>query len=271
MTTFRPKLWTSVSAALLLTASGGLAACSGEGGEAGGEAGAQTTASVPAGEGGEGGAEAGAPVPAGEGGEGGAEGGGVGEAGAQGAYANVPDESRLALRVAHLKGFLLAAQAAAPAEGPESAAALVGQGMLEVFDPQAERFRTLGVNEAALRKAAQTGAAADIAGAIGTLDAAAAKAGGDPREVVKGMTDIAGGLYQVVNVDGAVDPIEYQHSLGAALAAQDAARRAKLTAPELDAFVRLWPGPQAPEDAARLKPAGEVLAQASRVELALTR
>jgi hypothetical protein len=273
MTTFRPKLWTSVSAALLLTAAGGLAGCSGEG--EGGEQGAGATAAAgpAAGEGGEGGAEAGSPAatPAGEGGEGGAEGGAVGEAGAQSAYSNIAPESRMALRVAHLKGFLLAAQAAAPGQGAEAASALVGQGMLEVFDPQAARFRELGVNEAALRKAAQTGAPADLVGALGTLEAAAAKAGGDPREVVKGMTDIAGGLYQEVNVDGAIDPIEYQHSLGAALAARDAAQRAKLTAPELDAFVSLWPGPAAPEDAAQLKPAGEVLAQASRVELALSR
>ena len=259
MPAYRPKLWTGLSAAVLIAA-GGLAAC--------GDGGQETAATQPAA--GAEGATAPTAAPVGEGGEGGAEGGG-GEAGAQGAYAAVPDASRLALRVAHLKGFVLAGQAAAPAEGPEAAAALVGQGLVEVFDPAADRYRELGVDEAALRRAAQTGAPADLKAALATLDAAAAKAGGDPREVVKGMTGIATGLYAEVNRDGAVDTVEYQHSMGAALAAQSVARNAGLNAPELDAFVKLWPTPQAPEDAAALKPASQVLAQASRVELALTR
>ena len=72
-------------------------------------------------------------------------------------------------------------------------------------------------------------------------------------------------------VDGGVDPVEYQHAYGAALAARDVARKAGLTAavPELDRLVGLWPTVEAPEDAAKLTPAGQVLAQASRVELAL--
>lgn len=281
MTVFRPKLWTSLSAAALLTA-GGLAACSGEGegGEAG-AAGAEATAGVGGeGEGGEG-VAAGAPAAAGLGGEGeGGEGeggageggaGATGEAGAQGAYATVPAASRPALHLAHLKGFVLAAQAAAPTAGATAAAALVGQGLLEVYDPAKAAFEAAGVSEAALRKAAETGEARDLAAALANLNQSGVKAGGDPAAVVKAMTDIASGLYAGVLKDGAIDSVEYQHAYGAALAARAAAAQGGLTAvaPELDRFVKLWPAPVAPEDPAKLTPAGQVLAQASRVELAL--
>jgi hypothetical protein len=85
------------------------------------------------------------------------------------------------------------------------------------------------------------------------------------------MTDIAAGLYGEVAKDGAVDAVEYQHAYGAALSARNTAAQGGLTAaaPELDRFVKLWPAPVAPEDPAKLTPAGQVLAQASRVELAL--
>lgn len=261
MNTFRPKLWTSLSAAVLLSA-GGLAACSGEGGEAQPPAGATTAGSV----GGEGEGGEAAPPPrvdlAGE----------AGESGARGAYDTVPADTRRALRLAHLTGFVLAAEAAAPGEGADAASALVGQGMLEVYDPAAVEFKAAGVDEAVLRKAAETGAPADLTAAIATLDAAAAKAGGDPAQVVKGMTSIAAGLYGEVLKDGGVDSVEYQHSLGAALSARAAAQRGGVTdaEPELARFVALWPTPAAPEDPAKATPAGQVLAQASRVELALS-
>ena len=249
MTSFRPKLWTGVSAAILLSA---VAACS-EGGEAGEKGDAAPAAAV------------------GEGGEGGAEGGaGAGEAGAQGAYLSVPAESRVALRLAHLKGFLLIAQK--QTEGPEAAAALVGQGMIEVHDAQPDAFQSAGLNVAPLQKAAQTGAPSDIAAALSAIEAAQAKAKGDPAAVVKGMVSIAQGLYAGVVVDGGVDPIEYQHALGAALAAQQAAEtsadpKVKAAKADLDKLVALFPAPQAPETPT---PAGQVSAQAARVELALS-
>ena len=255
MTTFRPKLWTGVSAAVILAA--GLAACSGEGGE-GGEQGANTAAVAPA---------------AGEGGEGGAEGGaGAGEAGAQAAYVGVPAESRVALRLAHLEGFFLAAQK--QTAGAETAAVLIAQGMLEVFDAQPDAFRTAGLDEAVLRKAAETGSTADIAAAVAAIAAAQAKAGGDPKAVAKGMLAITTGLYSgVVTADG-VDPIEYQHSYGAALSAKralDAAAKAhpelKAAQADMDKLVAMWPAPEAP---AAPTPVGQVSGQAARVELALS-
>jgi len=252
MTSFRPKLWTGISAAILLAATAG---CSGEAGEKGAH---NVAGNVP-------------PPAAGEGGEGGPEQGpGAGEKGAQEAYRAIPADSRVALRLAHLKGFLLVAQK--QTDGKEAAAALVGQGMTEVFDAQPGAFKSAGVDEAVLRKAAQTGEAADIDAALATLNAAQAKAAGDNAAVLKGMVDIATGLYSGVVADGAVDPIEYQHSYGAILSAQDLAQRSKdakvqAAKADLDKMVALWPSPTAPE---KPTPAGQIAAQASRVELSLS-
>ena len=250
MTSFRPKLWTGVSAAILLGATG-LAGC----GEAG-EKGETPVAAVPA-------------PAAGEGGEGGAEGGVAGEAGAQAAYLGVPAESRAALRLAHLRGFFQIAKA--QPEGADYAAALAGQGMLEVYDVAADAFKSTGVDEAKLRKAVETGAPADLDAAIAAIDAAIAKTGGDANAIAKGLVSISSGLYQNVLHEGAVDPIEYQHSLGAALSARDTLAKSKdpkaaAAKAEVDKFVALWPGPIAPEKPA---PAAQVAAQASRVQLAL--
>jgi hypothetical protein len=245
MTVLRPKLWTSLSAAVLLGA--GVAAC-GAAGEA--DQTAETTS---------------APAQAvGEGGE-------AAELGAAAAYGSIPAESKTALQLAHLKGFFLIAQH--QKDGAEAAAALAGQGLLEVFDKDPDAFRAAGVDEAVLRKAAQSGAEADLAAAVASLDAAAAKAGGDAAEVVKGLISVAEGIYRGVVVDDVVDPIEYQHSLGAILAAQAVAASsegdARLAAAraELDKLAGMWAGPTAPE--APTEPA-QVSAQASRVQLALS-
>lgn len=252
--TFRPKLWLTLGAALALTA-----ACS-EQGEAGGEAASGEGGSAVAGEG-EGGE--------GEGGAGPA--GGTGEAGAQAAYAGVPAESRAALRIAHLNGFFLVARQAQVSEGDAAAAALAGQGLAEVYDTQAADFAASGIDPAVLRRAAETGSQADLAAAITALDAAQQRAGGNPGAVVAGLASIAAGIYNTVNIDGAVDPVEYQHALGAALAAQATANAADLSPAirtDVDGLVDQWNGVTAPEDASALTPAGEVQAQASRIQLA---
>ena len=84
--------------------------------------------------------------------------------------------------------------------------------------------------------------------------------------------NISTGLYQGVIADGAVDPIEYQHAMGAALAAQQVAsgsNDARITAAkaDLDRLVGMFPTASAPEQPT---PAGQLSAQASRVELALS-
>lgn len=248
--TFRPKLWVTVGAALALTA-----ACS-EQGQPGGEAGGES--------GGEGGAAA----------QGENEGGGsagVGEAGAASGYAGVPAESLLALRIAHLKGFFLVAQRAQAVEGDAAAAALAGQGLAEVYDASAAAFGSADLNIEALRVAAQSGSEADLAAAVQALDAAQTAAGGDAAVIVGSLSDIAAGLYREVGVDGAVDPVEYQHALGAAMAARSTAEAGGLSAQtrsDTEALVAMWRGVTAPENVSELTPAGQVQAQASRIRLA---
>ncbi|HYE42547.1 MAG TPA: hypothetical protein VEA15_04060 [Caulobacteraceae bacterium] len=258
MNTFRPKLWTAVGAAALL------AACS-PAGEAG-----------DAGEKGEGGTAAPAAAPVGEAGETAGGEGGAGEAGAADAYRSVAPESRTALRLAHLRGFFLIAREVQKAGSADEAAALAGQGMLEVFDPARAIFVEAGVDEALLREAATKGDAVSLDRALANIDAARGKAGGDTAQVVAGLTGVAAGLYSGVVAEGAVDPIEYQHSYGAALSAKAEAERARndpkiqAAKADLDAFYKLWPTVAAPEDAAKATPPGRVSAAASRIQLALS-
>jgi hypothetical protein len=93
------------------------------------------------------------------------------------------------------------------------------------------------------------------------------------------MVDISTGLYRGVVGPDYVDLVEYQHSLGAALAAREAlvagegALRARNAARyeealrEMNRLIALWPQPTAPEQPTTNR---EVLAQASRVKLALS-
>jgi hypothetical protein len=256
MIRLRPKHWTSVSAAVLISVTG-LSACTPKK-EAGASSDQAAASPAPA-------------APVGEAGEGG-EAGEAGEAGAHSAYSGIPADSLTALHIAHLRGFFLIAQA--QKDGPEAAAILTSQGMLEAYDPSASVFNAVGIDQTVLRKAATSGSAADLKAAIAALDAGLAKAGGDPKAVIRGLVEISSGLYKGVVVDGGIDPIEYQHSLGAALSAKAALAAAVKTNPQLagatapmDAFIALWPSLSAPE-----KPAshGQVLAQASRIELAIS-
>jgi len=271
MSVFRAKVWSGVGAAIVLGA-GGLAACSGEDGEAGGAA---APAESPGATGGEGEGEGGAATPPAPGGEGEGEGAAAagGEQGAASAYAAVPAESRRAFRLAQLKGFFLAAKSVGAVEGPEAAAALAGQGLLEVYDPARAEIAGPGFDEAPLRAAAQSGAPAALQTAIGALDAAEAEAGGDPRAVARGLTQLTVGLYREATAAGTLDPTEYQHAYAAALAAGAvAARESELSRAkgDIDRLARLWRTPVAPDDAAKAPKLAEVQAQASRVELALS-
>lgn len=268
------KLWRNASVAALAGLS--IAACApgGEGGEGGGERG---DAHGEAGEGGEAGAAPAAP--GGEGGEAaiGEAGGEHGEAGVQTAYAGIDGPARTALRLQHLKAFALVAQQVAAAGQPGEASVLVAQGLLEVYDPAADQFG--GFDPAAAREAGATPDPAKIAAAIAAIDAAQAQAQANPADIAARMADMAAGLYAHVVTPIGVDPIEYQHSYGMALAARDAlvrgeaalkrqnaARYAEALA-EVDRFIALWPGVTAPETAATHR---AVVAQASRVRLALS-
>lgn len=262
MIAWKFKAWQTAGAVAALTT---LAAC----GQADDAASVDTTnAEAPAAAGGEAGEAA-----IGE------AGGEHGEAGVATAYAGLAGDQETVLRLNHLKGFVMAAQAIA-ANSPDEAAVLVQQGLLEVYDPAADRFGSLNADivrasadlDASDRVQRLTAAAAEIDRAAAALDA-------DAAVTAARMVDIAAGLYQHVVQADFVDPIEYQHSMGAALAARAALRanesdlrgkneRAYADASrELDRFVALWPQPTAPETAT---PYRQVLAQSSRVRLALS-
>jgi hypothetical protein len=262
------KSWRTAGVAAALS----LAACGGEGGEAshgggeGGESGEGEVAAPPA------------PAPSASGG-----GGEAGEAGAASAYAGLSGDQLTALRIQHLKGFLMAAERVAEAGKPLEASILVQQGLLEVYDPAADQFGA--VNAAVIRAAAESDGlsaeqvAARIAGAEAELDRVSRGLEIDHAILAARMVDIATGLYQGVVQEGFVDPVEYQHSMGAAYAARDAltageselkrrnARAYRDARAELDRLIALWPSVEAGESAA---PYGEVLAQGSRVRLALS-
>jgi hypothetical protein len=268
MIAWKLKLWRSAGAAAVV----GLAACGGEAGEAG--------AGGEAGEAGEAGISAPAPSPqtatAPAGGE-------AGEAGAASAYAGLSGDQLTALRLTHLKGFVMAAARVVAEDQPVEAGVLVSQGLLEVYDVAPDQFGDLDVS---IIRAAADGAGlnraqmmqrirasnAELDRALGALDA-------DHAIIVVRMVDIATGLYQGVIQEDFVDPIEYQHSMGAALAARQALvsgqsqlRRGNVRAfseaqHALNRFVGLWRTSSAPEQPTSYR---DVLAQASRVRLALS-
>jgi hypothetical protein len=270
MIELKAKLWRGVGMAALAAGAVGLAACTppGDAKSEGGESAASGEAGESAG---------------GEGGEAaiGESGGEAGEAGAATAYAGLDAAAKTQLRLAHLKGFLLVAQQElAAGRGPE-AGALIGQGVLEVYKAAPAEFGGLDIapleGSGATLMDGKASGKAELEAGLAAIAAKQAPAG--DAETVRRMLSITNGLYAVVNVDGGVDPIEYQHSLGAALSARDAfnraepalklknaARTAEARA-ELDKLVALWPGSQAPEKPA---PAAQVAAQISRVELALS-
>jgi hypothetical protein len=264
------RVWTSL-AALSLAGAGALTAC-GPAPEAagGGQSAAAGVSSTPA------------PAVAAPGGE-------SGEAGAAGAYEGLDAAASTALRAAHLEGFVLVAieRAKAGAEGQRDAASLIRQGSAEVLNPVAAAFDADGTVADALEAAAlalegpaangPAGAAA-LAQARALLDQRIAGAG-ERAEIVRRQLAIATGLYgMVVTPEFGVDPIEYQHALGAALSARDLIREGAATAAateraawaralsEADALIALFPDAVAPQTPA---PPGAVMSRASRITLEL--
>lgn len=245
-----------------------LAACGGEGGESG--------AAGASGEGGEAG-ESGASAPAPSAATATAPAGGeAGEAGATTAYAGLSGDQRTALRLQHLKGFVLAADRVAGAGQTAEAGVLVQQGVLEVYDAAPTEFGSLNVE---IVRAAADGTPARIDAANAEIDrAVGALAEVEDAELVARLVDISAGLYQHVIQADFVDPIEYQHSMGAALAAQSMlqAGEAEMSAEdaaayrtatqEMTRYVSLWPQAAAPETPT---PYRDVLAASSRIRLAL--
>lgn len=273
MIAWKFKLWRTAGAAAAL----GLAACGGEGGETG-----------KAGEGGEAAAvgEAGEAVaPAsGEAGEAaiGESGGEQGEAGISSVYAGVTGDQRTALRLQHLKGFLLAAELVNQAGAATDAALLVQQGLLEVHTPAADQFGALDIARVRGAYDGATLSRSEMSERLRAGEHAIDQARPDDIDYATlsvRMIDISTGLYQNVVQPDFVDPIEYRHSLGAALAARDAlaagrsslrgrdARAYDEAKTEIDRFVALWTSTDPPEHPPAYR---DLLAQSSRVRLALS-
>jgi hypothetical protein len=204
-------------------------------------------------------------------------GGEQGEAGVATAYAGVTGDQLTALRLQHLKGFLLIADRVAADGAAPEAGVLVQQGLLEVYDPAAAEFGALNVEP--VRAAANAASTQSIDAGEAAINAARTGLAIDNAALAARMLDLSTGLYQHVIQADFIDPIEYQHSLGAALAARDAlvAGEATLKASnarayanalaELDRFIALWPAATAPERPATY---AQVLAASSRVRLALS-
>lgn len=264
MIEFRPKLWTSLSAAAMLAACG-----------SGPDAPTSTTAPPQAsahavhdqaGEAaiGETGGEA-----AGEQGEGGAAAAGLG-----------PVEQQ-ALAVAQMRGHLKVAQALAATGQSVSSSPHFGHPLYEVYAQHRELFGAAALDAApfeALNQKAAAGAAKGeleplYAKAEAAIAALAPRGPVDQAAVLKALLEIAGHEYGV-GVEGGkvVNPVEYQDAYGFTLVAAelaqelpgDAAARMEI-AKEAAALAALFPGPLPPANPAA---PGALLAQISRIELA---
>lgn len=282
MIEFKPRTWTLLG--LSAVALAGLGGCGqGEGGASAGDASpSNATSSAKAGEGEGEGAKpvAQAPAPS--------AGGETGEAGAANAYSDIPAESHLGLRIAHVTGFLLVARKAYDAGQVDEASVLVSQGLLEVYSPNAAALDTgaKGLKSAfdtvvtaidAKKPKADVDAAFDAAAKL-ARDAEIAS-GAAPKDIVGGMLSIAAGLYSGVIAKDGNDPTEYQHAQGAALSAKAAfdATKAKLAATneartqvvakDIDAMLALFPAVSLPDNPASV---ADITGAASRAQLALS-
>ncbi len=209
-------------------------------------------------------------------------GGEAGEGGATTVYAGVQGDQLTALRIQHLRGFVMAAERMVADRAGGSvldASVLVHQGLLEVYEASPDQFGTLNI--APLREAAggaqfnRAQMQQRLRASEAALDAAMAPLRTDPADLTARLVDIATSLYP----QGVNDQTEYTHSMGAALAArntlvlnQDAMRQQNLGAfsrslAEVTRFTALYPEGPTPANPATYQ---QVLAQSSRVRLALS-
>lgn len=276
MIEFRPKAWHNLPIAVLMA--GSLAACQQQAAESAESAAPQAEAGAPASP-----ATSSPEAPGNAAATIAAQGGETGEAGVKDLYAGLDRSTSRLLRTQHFKGFLLVAQRVAAANMPNEASILVEQGLLEVVRPGSEDFLPgdVALFVTAGKKLEQpTPDASALGDAITALSVAQSKSSVPvDAKLVRQMLQICAGLYQGVYVDGGVDPIEYQHSLGAALSAQEAFNRARpalakkdkkrtdAVAQGLERLISLWPDIVAPDVPT---PNSQVVSQISRIELALS-
>lgn len=198
----------------------------------------------------------------------------AGEAGAVAALAGLSAEQTVAFNRWRLAGFVAIAALEAKDGRTAEASALLGQGVLEVFAAPAD-----GVDLAPIKALDAELAAGPKPGVAERLTAAATALTGQAppsADTVRRLLELAAGLYREADQSTGVDPLEYQHSLGAVLAAQgafdglkskggDAAALARAQA-ELTKLRALYAPVRAPD---KITPHGAITAQVSRVELEL--
>ena len=252
----------------------------GEGGEsASGEAGEGESGEGESGEGESGEGESGEGE-SGEGesgeGESGEGEGGEGEGGEAGSVGDLPLPKRLAFMTGHVKAGLALyragdAEAAAPhLLHPVSETHESERAGLDALGFDASLFET--VSAALKNNQPASEIEPQLAAAEANLLAVAEAAGGDEAEIIQYLMDVIVEEYSIAITDGAVsDPGEYQDAWGFAVTAKERAtamggENADLIA-EIDTLIALWPA--APIPAANPTPVGQVIAQTSKVALAL--
>jgi hypothetical protein len=263
--TWSPKIWSRTGAAVLVGVVGaGLAGCG-----APADRPEKTTAAVAPLDGDS------TAMPASEGPSGGGE---AGEAGAANALAGLNGETLTALNRWRLWGFTAVAAAEFTGANYTEGGVLIGQGLDEVFrdpPPGVDLSDLKAIDKELIDGPPKT-----------PLDSRFAKARADlianapvTADTVRRLVEVGLGLYRFVNLadGGGVDPIEYQHSLAAILAAQEALARFKPSAKSPAAFARaeaalaqlraLYPTLRAGDTAVPLQ---QLAAQASRLELELS-
>ncbi|MEM6625142.1 MAG: hypothetical protein AAF719_00400 [Pseudomonadota bacterium] len=212
----------------------------------------------------------------GEAGEGEGE-GGEGEGGEAGhAMDTLPLEKRLAFMTGHVKAGLALYRAG----DPEAAAPHLLHPVSETHADEREGLDALGFDASifeTVSTALENNQPAEeiepqLAAAEENLAMLAEQAGGDPADIIQYLMDTIVVEYTVAITDGAVsDPGEYQDAYGFAIVARDQAEMMNLESSDLidqiDALIALWPDAPIPPETP--SPLGQVIAQTSRVTLAL--
>ena len=287
--TIRRRNWVGLGLGTAFLSTG-LIACSPETGEAGEASGSSHSAQVSGqgevgegeggeGEGGEGeaGLETSSYTGEGEGGEG--EGGesGEGESGEAGHdMATLPLPNRLAFMTGHVEAGLALYRAGEPAMAsvhllhPVSETHQAERAGLDELGFQASLFKVVSASLEEGKPAEEV--EPQLAAAEENLAMVAAKAGGEPADIIRYLMDTIVEEYTIAITDGAVsDPGEYQDAFGFAIVAKDRAA-SWADAPdglmtELDVLISLWPEAPIPPDAPAA--VGQVIAQTSKVALTL--
>lgn len=216
---------------------------------------------------------------AGEGGEGeGGEGeGGEGEGGEAG---HSMETLSLPERLAFMTGHVEAGLALYRAGEPEMAAPHLLHPVSETHQAERAGLDALGFDASlfeAVSKALEEGRPAEeiepqLVAAEENLAMVAGKAGGDPADVIRFLMGVIVEEYTIAINDGVVtDAGEYQDAYGFAVVARDHAEKLspanQAVIDEIDVLIGLWPAAPIPPETP--SPIGQVVAQTSKVVLAL--